>query len=125
MTAKRKVKKLFILIALIAFGCGKSLPVLEGIDMKDWKADKNGCLHIREKYIDALAAQTDKLKALDETQIGQLLGHPDQTELYKRNQKFYYYFLEPSTKCNPSKENAKKLTIRFNSTRVARDVEIE
>ena len=105
--------------------CGKALPSLEGIDLKQWKDDKNGCNHYREKTTDLLNSQFDKLKALDENQIAELLGKPDQTELYRRNQKFYTYFLEPSVKCDSPNERAKKLVIRFNGTRVASEVEIE
>ncbi len=119
------MKKLFIVCILIAGGCGKSLPTLNGIDLKQWKDDKNGCKHYREKTIDLLSSQFDKIKALDETQISQLFGKPDQTELYRRNQKFYTYFLEPSEKCNPSQEKSKKMVIRFNGIRMAKEVEIE
>jgi outer membrane protein assembly factor BamE (lipoprotein component of BamABCDE complex) len=119
------MKKLFIVLALTACACGKPLPTLEGIDLKQWKDDKNGCNHYRGKTADLLSAQFDKLKALDESQIAELLGHPDQTELYRRNQKFYTYFLEPSGKCNPSQEKAKKMVIRFNGIRLAKEVGIE
>ena len=119
------MKKLFIGFILFAGACGKPLPKMDGIDLKQWKDDKNGCNHYREKTIDLLTTQFDKLKALDETQISQLFGKPDQTELYRRNQKFYTYFLEPSAKCNPSIGKAKKLVIRFNGIRMAKEVEIE
>lgn len=120
----KQVLAMTIFIFVFA-GCGKSLPTLEGIDVKQWKDDKNGCNHYREGTIDLLKSQFDKLKALNETQISQLFGKPDQTELYRRNQKFYTYFLEPSSKCTPSGEKYKKLVIRFNGMRVAKEVEIE
>jgi len=119
------MKKLFIACLLIAGACGKSLPTMDGIDLHQWKEDKNGCNHYREKTSGSLNSQFDKLKALDESQIAELLGKPDQTELYRRNQKFYTYFLEPSVKCNPSKEKPKKLVIRFNGMRMAKEVEME
>jgi len=119
------MKKLFIVFVMVAGACGKSLPTLEGINPRQWKDDKNGCNHYREKTIDLLTSQIDKLKALSETQISQLLGKPDQTELYRRNQKFYIYFLAPSAKCDPSNKKAKQLVIRFNGMRVASEVEME
>src|SRR4249919_1089239 len=118
------MKKLFIVFILLISACGKPLPTLDGIDLKQWKDDKNGCNHYREGVVDLLASQFDKLKALDESQIANLLGKPDQTELYRRNEKFYTYFLEPSAKCTPSSKKSKKLVIRFNGIRVAKDVEI-
>ncbi|HLZ17102.1 MAG TPA: hypothetical protein VKQ08_08675 [Cyclobacteriaceae bacterium] len=118
------MKKLFIGLLIITGACSKPLPALEGIDLKQWKDDKNGCHRYREKMIDPLTSQFDKLKALDESQIAELLGKPDQTELYRRNQKFFMYFLEPSAKCLPANEKAKKLVIRFNGMRVAKEVEV-
>jgi hypothetical protein len=125
MPVKRKLRKLFAVCLFLASGCNKPLPSFLDIDMKQWKDDKNGCNHYREKTKEAFASQKDKLLSLDESQVAQLLGKPDQTELYRRNQKFYKYYLEPSFKCDPSKENAQKLVIRFNGMRVAKEMEIE
>ena len=119
------MKKLFILFAFTAFSCGKPLPQLEGIDMRQWKDDKFGCLGFREKSLDTLSSQKDKLKGLSETDILQLLGRPDQNELYKRNQKFFHYFVEPSVKCDSSKRNTRKLSIRFNAMERAKEIVIE
>ena len=120
----KQVLAMTIFLFVIA-GCGKSLPTLDGIDLKQWKDDKNGCNHYREKTINLLVPQLDKLKALDESQLAGLLGKPDQTELYRRNEKFYTYFLEPSVKCDSSNKGAKKLVIRFNGVRVSKEVEVE
>lgn len=119
------MKKLFILALLIVGGCSKSLPSLNGIDLAAWKDDKNGCRGVRAKAIEALDLQKEKIKALSESQVADLLGKPDRTELYRRNQKFYTYYLEPSEKCEPSVSTSKKLIIRFNGMRMAKEVEIE
>ncbi len=119
------MKKIFILIAFVAGACGKDLPTLEGIDLKLWKDDKNGCGHFREKLMDTLESQKDKLKGLSEDEVIKLLGRPDQNELYKRNQKFFYYFLEPSAKCQTSAPSSKKLSVRFTAMGFAKEVVIE
>ena len=119
------MKKLFILLVCVAFGCGKPLPQLENIDMKQWKDDKFGCNGFREKSLETLSSQKDELKGLSEADILQLLGRPDQNELYKRNQKFFYYFIEPSVKCDSSKQSARRLSIRFNAMEMAKEVVIE
>ncbi|MBS1506653.1 MAG: hypothetical protein JSS79_08410 [Bacteroidetes bacterium] len=119
------MKKLFILALLVIGGCSKSLPSLDGIDLAAWKDDKNGCSSVRAKTIEALDLQKDKIKALSESQVAELLGKPDRTELYRRNQKFYTYYLEPSEKCAPTVLSSKKLIIRFNGMRMAKEVEIE
>ncbi len=119
------MKKLFILVWLITVACGKNLPALDGIDLKQWKTDKNGCFHFREKMIGSLRAQKEKLKGLSEDDIIALLGRPDQNELYKRNQKFFYYSLEPSAKCEASVPSPKKLLIRFTAMGFAKEVVVE
>jgi outer membrane protein assembly factor BamE (lipoprotein component of BamABCDE complex) len=119
------MKKLFILVLLTVGGCSKSLPTLDGIDTVAWKDDKNGCNGTRAKTIEVLDSQKEKIKALSESQVADLLGKPDRTELYKRNQKFYTYYLEPSEKCEPSIQKSRKLIIRFNGMRMAKEVEIE
>jgi hypothetical protein len=105
--------------------CGKPLPQLDGIDLKQWKDDKFGCNGFREKTVDALFSQKDKLKGLSEDDILKLIGRPDQNELYKRSQKFYHYFVGVSAKCDPAKQNAKQLSIRFNAMNLAKEVVIE
>ena len=119
------MKKLFVFILLTCFACGKPLPELENMDMTAWRKDKNGCLGDRARMIAPLTEQKNKLKGLSEDGILKLLGKPDQNELYKRNQKFFYYFVEPSTKCDSTKTNARKLSIRFNAMEMAKEVVIE
>jgi hypothetical protein len=118
------MKKIFIAFMLIAGACGKPLPTLEGINLKEWKDDKNGCHHFREKLIDTLTSQKDKLRGLSEDDIIALLGRPDQNELYKRNEKFFKYFLEPGPICR-SDSSAIMLSIRFNSVGLAKEAEIK
>jgi hypothetical protein len=113
---------LFLIILLTS--CGKPLPTLEGIDMIAWKEDKNGCLNNRSQSIQILEQQKEKLKALDEMGIVKILGRPDQNELYKRNQKFFYYFLEPGVVCGIDKK-PKRLSVRFNAVGRAKEVIIE
>jgi hypothetical protein len=121
------LKKLFpkILLLILLSGCGKPLPTLDKINLTKWKEDKNACLGDRSKSIASLQTEKDKLKALTESDIIKLLGRPDQNELYKRNQKFYRYLLEPGVVCGIDNSNPKRLTIRFNAIGLAKEVIIE
>ena len=111
---------------LVLSSCGRSLPDIKGIDITAWKNDKNGCAGEREKKTDTLLSQKDKFLALSELDIVDLLGKPDEQELYKRNQKFYYYFLKPSGHCNMiSQEQSLRLVIRFNAMGLANEVGTE
>ena len=63
-----------------------------------------------------MEGQSKKLLSLSQQEVISLLGKPDENELYKRNQKFYYYFVQPSAACtNANTQNPKKLVIRFNA----------
>ena len=111
---------------LFLFSCGKSLPSFEDIDLQSWKDDKQACHGKRSSMIDAMKNQSEKLLALSQQEVIALLGKPDENELYKRNQKFFYYFVQPSRSCsNSGTPNPKKLVIRFNAVGLAKEVAIE
>jgi len=110
---------------LLLAGCGKPAPSFTDVDISKWREDKNGCLGDRLRYLDSFTLQKDKLKALSETDIIKLLGRPDRNELYKRNQKFYYYMLEPGIECGIDNQTPRKLSIRFNAMGLAKEVIIE
>jgi outer membrane protein assembly factor BamE (lipoprotein component of BamABCDE complex) len=118
--------KLVVLLLLLFFSCGKSLPTLNNIDLKEWLQDKNACNGKRTAMASAIDEQKEKLLGLSENQIVDLLGRPDHNELYKRNQKFYYYFLEPGTSCtNYNERTSKQLVVRFNAMGIAKEVSVE
>ncbi len=110
--------------AFVLYSCERPLPTLDGIDLNQWKNDKNGCQGNRALMIKPLQAQKNKLQGLTEMQIIALLGRADQNELYKRNQKFYYYLLEPGKACGSTVEG-RKLSVRFNATGRAKEIEVE
>ena len=119
--------RLFSAIAfvLIVTSCGKSLPEIENLNLEEWKKDKNACGNYRSDNIEALRSQKERLLALKESQIIELLGRPDRNELYKRNQKFFHYYLEAGSDCTHAKENASRMIIRFNAMGLAKEVAIE
>lgn len=116
----------FFLLLIVFLSCQKALPTLEGIDSDRWKEDKNACLKQRLEMRDAIDREKEKLLALDQMQIVSLLGKPDQNELSSRNQKFFYYFLEPALACGGTADStAARLVIRFNAVGLAKEVAIE
>ena len=116
---------LLSLFLIILHSCGKPLPSLDGIDLEKWKEDKGGCQLVRQKFIDPIDQQREKIKSLSEAEVIDLLGRPDRNELLKRNQKFFYYYLEPGPACDSEKLDSKKLMIRFNAIGLAKEVSIE
>jgi hypothetical protein len=116
----------FITVAfLILTGCGRPLPTLEQIDLDAWRNDRNACAGKRTSMIQAIDGQKEKLLGLSEIEIVELLGNPDENNLYKRNQKFYYYYLQPSSTCSSKVDNPQKLLVRFTAMGIAKEVMIE
>jgi hypothetical protein len=120
-------KSLSILLFLIIFfSCDKPLPTLEGIDASRWEADKNGCQGVRAGMRGSIEKEKEKLLSLTQMQVVKLLGRPDQNELSKRNQKFFYYFIEPAPACGGATDSlSARLSIRFNAVGLAKEVAIE
>jgi hypothetical protein len=118
-------KWLSFFLILLCVSCDKPMPTLEGLDLERWKEDKNGCQNLRTKMRTSIDQEKNKLLSLDQLQIVALLGNPDRNELSKRNQKFFYYFLEPAPSCNAGDSGAARLAIRFNAMGLAKEVAIE
>jgi hypothetical protein len=114
-----------VFAAVIVFSCSKSLPELEGIDIENWKKDSNGCNGKRIAMKEAIQKEKEKLLALNELEVIQVLGRPDRNELFKRNQKFYYYFLDASDRCAVHLNSPEKLIVRFNAMGLAKEITIE
>lgn len=111
---------------LLIVSCGKSVPEISGFDSDAFKNDRNGCKGDRARGEAPLLKEKEKLMALSEMQIVKILGRPDQNELYKRNQKFYSYFLEPAPSCSgDSIKTSKRLIVRFTAMGLAKEVVVE
>ena len=116
-----------LLISLfITISCSSEKATLDNFDTDVWKRDSKACGNERSKFADALMAQKDKLLGFNEIEIVNTLGKPDQQEIYKRHEKFYYYFLEPSAECERvGNDHARRLVIRFNAVGLSKEVNIE
>lgn len=113
-----------VIVLLLMGSCGNPLPTLDNINLEVWKEDLNGCKGKRVEMQQAITEQKDKLLALNEKQLIKLLGRPDQNELYKRNQKFYTYFISPAPFCNTPSSGSVKLIVRFNAMGLANEVTV-
>lgn len=83
-------------------------------DMKAWKNDRNGCENVRAGMLENLEKIKPKLEGLDEIDLRKILGKPDFSELYSRNQKFYTYYIDASEKCtNSNSQNIKNMERRL------------
>lgn len=98
---------------------------MENFDTESWQEDEGGCKGMRLPMVQSLLDQKDKLLALDELEIVEQLGRPDEHELYTRNQKFFYYDLTPGKTCPAYSEPRQRLMIRFNAMGLAKEISVE
>lgn len=117
-----KWRSLIFLSVFCLLGCGKGAPSLDNFDSSVWKSDRYACRGERSRLYASLSLQKSKLLGLNEMEVVETLGKPDQNELSKRNQKFYYYFLSASTKCASPDPKARRLVLRFNATGLVKEV---
>lgn len=113
-----------VVMIFIATSCKTELPQLADIDLVKWSSDRNGCQGYRQSAVQVLDSQKNKLLALSANDITSMLGKPDQIELYKRNQKLFFYSLNPAPSCGTKDENTKplRLMIRLNAMERAKEI---
>ena len=121
---RQKIQATLLIVAALLISCEKKLPRLDGVDLTLWKNDRQGCNGIRTTMLDSITGQKDELLGLSENAIMGLLGRPDVNELYRRNQKFYHYYLTPGPDCGLD-PIATRLLIRFNALGLAKQVIVE
>lgn len=110
---------IFYLVVLFFFSaCTNQQPAIDNFNQEIWQSDKQGCKDLRGDLYKVLLENQDVLLGLNESEVIEYLGKPDQTELYSRNQKFFYYLIGPGSECGDAYENRdpSKLIFRFNAT---------
>lgn len=118
-------RSILVCLAAVILSCGGKLPAFETIDSGQWKNDRNACGGYRQGIRSSIESDIEKLKGVSENDMFSLLGRPDQNELYKRNQKFYSYFLTPGPGCASPDSVVHRLIIRFNAMGYAQQVTVE
>jgi hypothetical protein len=122
------VFNLSIFLLLVILGsCSKSID-LEGFDVKGWIEDKGGCKGQRKELTEELIRIKKKFKGHTSEDVVATLGKPDREDLYSRNQKFYYYFLEPGIHCesgNMKKSEANYVAFRLSAMNRVTEVNFE
>ncbi len=116
-------------LSIILFSCSNPNAVTQQeFDMKAWKMDRNGCENIRTILVKDLEKIKPKLEGLDEIDLRKVLGKPDFSELYSRNQKFYTYYIDASEKCTNSNSQSIKngerrvVQIRFDAINAVNEI---
>ncbi len=113
----------FVFVFVVA--CTASVPELDGFNAEAWKTDRNACTGQRENLRTNLLNQKGKLLGLSEMEMVDALGKPDEQEIYKRSEKFFYYYLSPSSECPNAAPSPERLVIRFNAVGLAKEISVE
>jgi hypothetical protein len=103
------------------FACGPKVTI-ENFDSKGWKNDLDGCLSERIDQVRSVVLQQELLLSKSESELRSLLGAPDNTQLYTRNQKFYIYYTTPGPDCNVKGDSTTYLSIRFNAVGLSSEI---
>ena len=99
------------LIILLTFLCAcYGVPEVPGFDPGEWNAEIS-CTQDRLDQAHLLVNHSQLLLSCNQNEITNLLGEPDEHELYNRNEKFFFYDL--SLPCDSIPQ--KRLSLRFDA----------
>lgn len=96
-------------LPLLLFSCYQA-PKIEGFKKESWEKPIS-CEQNRMEAAKVLLQNEQILLSANQNEISELLGDPDEHELYGRNQKFFYYNLMLFCDSLP----AQRLSIRFDA----------
>jgi len=94
---------------------------VENFNSDVWIADQYGCKGDRLEMMNDILKVKFKLRGMKTGEIEDILGEPEGIELYKRDQKYYIYYMEPNENCDSTKENPLKLYVRFSAVGIANE----
>jgi hypothetical protein len=112
-------------VFLVLMSCTKDKITLPDFDEDRWKQDRNACHDLRGDLAETILEHKSLLLAHNELEVVGVLGKPDENELYKRNEKFYYYYIRPAPECKAGKNISRRLVIRFNAVGLAKEISAE
>jgi hypothetical protein len=113
----------FCLSLLLFFQCSQKVE-LEGIDIDQWKKDRNGCLGFRLNEIEQFRVVKNEFLGKNNQALIKTFGRPDKVELADRSQTFFIYFIEPSLECNSKIQNDPPLKVIFRLNAISRVSEV-
>lgn len=108
-------------IILLVSSC-YSTPKIEGFDPDVWKVEIKYCDQSKVALAQVLVDHKEQLLGAGQAQVKKYLGQPNEHELYRRTQKFFYYNLTPGDTCEI--EQPQRLSIRFDALDRAKEIMI-
>jgi hypothetical protein len=97
---------------------------LQEFDTARWIADKGGCTGDRKELALELVKIKSRFKGHSSDDVVATLGKPDKEDLHSRNQKFYYYFIEPGPHCTNKYLKSESDVVTFRISAMNRVTEV-
>lgn len=101
-----------LFISLLASACASKLDA-GNIDLENWKSDRYGCKGLRLQDLEELKSIKNTFLGATNQELIVTFGRPDRVELFDKSQSFFFYFLEPSGKCEGVKIEKEPLRVLF------------
>ncbi|MBW7467365.1 hypothetical protein K0O23_09810 [Pontibacter aydingkolensis] len=113
----KRLIPVYLLLCLLLTACGVP-DSLKGFDSETWKNDRYACNGQRQKLTGEFEKIRRELYGKKEYVVRNLLGKPDSESLLERNQRIYYYYLEPGSQCDDRSKlsEANWVEVRINPT---------
>ena len=90
---------------------------IAGFNSQAWKADAGSCKNVRNGMLAEFEKAKPELFGLAEKEVKAILGRPDGEELFERNQRYFYYYIESGSHCQTKGKmsGANHIKIRFSA----------
>ncbi|MEP4531600.1 MAG: hypothetical protein ABJ004_00845 [Cyclobacteriaceae bacterium] len=113
------MKYSLLLLVVFCFSCYPKIKI-EGFDGEKWKQPITTCQEDKIGLAELVVANQGNVLGKGQAEIKQFLGQPDEHELYRRNQKFFYYNLTAGDTCENLR--VRRLSVLFDALDRAKEV---
>lgn len=112
------------IIGLLFLGACSSKLDSGNINIENWKNDRYGCKGLRIQDLDEIERIKNTFLGASNQAIIKTLGRPDRVELVDKSQSFFFYFLEPSNKCEGVEIEKEPLKVLFRMNAISKVSEV-
>ncbi|MHA6248444.1 hypothetical protein ACXYMU_10935 [Pontibacter sp. CAU 1760] len=114
---KSRIVYTLLVCGLAGLGACGTPDGFEDFDSAAWKKDSFACAGDRQKLVEDFEQVRKELYGKKEYVLRNVLGRPDSEELLERNQRIYYYYIEPGTQCSDrtALSAANRVEVRINA----------
>ncbi|GAA4445636.1 hypothetical protein GCM10023188_49120 [Pontibacter saemangeumensis] len=107
-----------LVLALVLLTSCSTPDSLKNFDSETWKDDSFACAGKRSEMVDDFEKIRKELYGKKEYVLRTVLGRPDSEELLERNQRIYYYYIEPGKQCTDrtALSEANRVEVRIGAT---------